>query len=132
MQELNFIGTATSWMLGLVTPVLTNALSYVAKEGTWYFTKKYFIQSMTKILQKHFSEPIMKGLAYFMASVIEDNWDKISQYTSITQIGKFLLNNIFRGSGDLIFGKSNTTQGKHHMTRKIWREGTPIKFGKKN
>ena len=117
-------------MLGLVTPVLGNALSYVAKNGTWYFTKTYFISKMTTILQKHFSEPIMKGLAYFMASLIEDNWNEISKFTSITQIGRFLLNNIFKGSGNLIFGSSKSTQKQpeKHMTRKIWERNTPIKF----
>lgn len=89
---------------------------------------------MTNILKRNFSEPIMKGLAYFMASLIEENWDQISQYTSITQIGRFLLNNIFRGSGNLVFGNSNMSQQKRpaqYMTRKIWQKDTPIKFGNK-
>ena len=71
----------------MITPILQNTLIWGAKEASWRFIKGTFISKMTKILQQHFSEPIMKGLAYFLASLIEDHWDKISQYTSITQVG---------------------------------------------
>jgi hypothetical protein len=88
---------------------------------------------MTNILQKHFSEPMMKGLAYFMASLIEENWDQVKQYTSITDIGKFILNKIFRGSGNLIFGNSDVTKRatQQHNTRKTWNKNIPIKFKNK-
>ena len=102
-------------------PAITSGISWIAREGAWKFSKHYFIKKMTEILKQHFSEPIMKGLAYFMASVIEDNWDKISQYTSLSAIGRFILNNIFRGSGNLIFGKTQ---------QKTWTKDTPIKFEK--
>jgi len=122
------------WTLNLIKPALTTAFTWYAKDKAWQFTKGKFISYMTEILKRNFSEPIMKGLAYFMASLIEENWDKISQYTSVTDIGRFLLNNIFRGSGNLIFGNSKTTQQKRpgqYMTRKIWEQGQPIRFNKK-
>lgn len=119
-------------MLGMITPILQNTLIWGAKEATWHFVKKKFISKMTEILQRHFSEPIMKGLAHFMSFLIEDNWDKISQYTSVKDIGRFLLNNIFRGSVNLFFGTSKTTQQKQqpaqYMTRKLWQQNTPIRF----
>jgi hypothetical protein len=87
---------------------------------------------MTNILQKHFSEPMMKGLAYFMASLIEENWDKVKQYTSITDIGKFILNKIFRGSGNLIFGNSDAiTKGTTQRHKNTWNKNIPIKFKNK-
>ena len=112
--------------MSLAKPALISGFTWFAKDRAWQFTKGKFISYMTNILKQNFSEPIMKGLAYFMASLIEENWDKISQCTSITQIGRFLLNNMFRGSGNLIFGNSNTTIKQ--SARKTWQQGTPIKF----
>ena len=80
---------------------------------------------MTKVLKDHFSEPIMKGLAHFMAALIEENWDYISHLATPRAIGQYLLNKLFRGSGDLLLGK---TQDK---TQKTWKQGQPIKFTRK-
>ena len=120
-MEINYL----QYLTGLITPVLYKTFSWIAKEGAWRFSKNFFINKMTDILKRHFSEPIMKGLAHFMAAIIEQNWDYILSLRSVEAIGKYVLNNIFKGSGDLIFGK---TQEK---TQKTWKQGTPIKFEKK-
>ena len=87
--------------------------------------KNQFVKQMTKVLQTYFSEPIMKGLAYFMVSLIEDNWNKISTFTTTKAIGQYLLNKIFKGTGDLIFG-----QEVQKPQRKYWTNKLPIRFRK--
>ena len=63
------------------------------------------INKLTSILTKYFNGPIMKGLAYVIVSLIKENWETINKYTSVRQVGQYLLNKLFRGSGDLILGK---------------------------
>ena len=38
-------------------------------------------------------------------SLIEENWNEISKFTSMTKIAQYIMNKIFKGSGNLLFGK---------------------------
>jgi hypothetical protein len=63
------------------------------------------INYLSKLLSRYLQGPIMKGLAYMIISLIKENWNDISKFTKPQQIAKYLMNKIFKGSGNLIFGK---------------------------
>jgi len=62
------------------------------------------INYLSKILSKYLEKPIMKGLAYMIISLIKEHWNDISKFTKPQQIAKYIMNKIFTGSGNLIFG----------------------------
>jgi hypothetical protein len=61
------------------------------------------IKYLSRLLSKYLNEPIMKGLSYMIVALIEENWNKINKYTSAQEIARFIMNKIFRGTGDLLF-----------------------------
>jgi len=88
-----------------LTPFLTRAFKFTANGIIGHIGERYMIEYLSKLLSRYLEKPIMKGLAYMIISLIKENWNEISKFTKPQQIGKYVMNKIFTGSGDLIFGK---------------------------
>jgi hypothetical protein len=94
-HEVNFIG--------LLTPFIIKAFKFGTRGIIGQIGEQYMIKYLSKILSKHLQEPIMKGLAYMIITLIKENWNIISKFTKPQEIAKYIMNKIFKGTGDLIF-----------------------------